>query len=204
MMLAMPVRERGTGGYRVSNFFSSLFGGANSDLNTDIGTTAQTAGFATGLGESNLTAGSDFNKALVSGDATKTSQVLAPVISAAKVSNAQTQKSNTEMGTRSGGTAASNNASSDKLHSDITNLTGSLTGKAADTLLSSGSSLLGTGLQATGMNEEFSQQRMENWSNSILGLGVTKGAGFAEGLGLNSIAGLAGKSGGNNNNDDNS
>jgi hypothetical protein len=140
----------------------------------------------------------------VSGDATKTSQVLAPVISAAKVSNAQTQKSNTEMGTRSGGTAASNNASSDKLHSDITNLTGSLTGKAADTLLSSGSSLLGTGLQATGMNEEFSQQRMENWSNSILGLGVTKGAGFAEGLGLNSIAGLAGKSGGNNNNDDNS
>ena len=175
-----PVRERGTGGYRVSNFFSSLFGGANSDLNTDIGTTAQTAGFATGLGESNLTAGSDFNKALVSGDATKTSQVLAPVISAAKVSNAQTQKSNTEMGTRSGGTAASNNASSDKLHSDITNLTGSLTGKAADTLLSSGSTFLGQGEAANMDNANLGQQRFQNWMDSIAGKGITTAVSAAE------------------------
>ena len=149
----------------------------------------QIGGFATGVGEGNITAGSDFNRAIVSGDATKTSQALAPVISAAKVSNAQTQKSNTEMGTRSGGTAATNAASSDKTHSDITNLIGSLTGKSADNLLSSGSSLLSQGASSTSAEAGLSQERMQNWSDSILGKGLTSGAAFAESYGLGKIPG---------------
>lgn len=164
----------------MGSFFSALFGGSSQNLNQNLGKTGQIAGFDTSLGESNATAGSDFNKAIVSGDATKTSQVLAPVISAAKTSNQQSQKTATEMGTRSGGTAASNNASSDKLHSDITNLTGSLTGKAADTLLSSGSTFLGQGEAANMDNAHLGQQQYQNWMDSIAGKGITTAVSAAE------------------------
>lgn len=168
----------------MSGFWSSLFGGANSNLSNDISSTAQTAGFATGMGEKNLTAGSNFFNSVLSGDSSKISQALAPEISAAKTRNSQTQKSNTEFGTRSGGTAASNAASSDKLHSDITNLVGNLTGSAASNLMSSGGSLLNTGLSATGMNADLSQTQMKNWEDSIFGKGITTAAAAGEAMAL--------------------
>jgi hypothetical protein len=168
----------------VGSFFSALFGGQSKNLDSNIAKTGQVADFATSLGESNATAGSDFNKAIVSGDASKISQALAPTISAAKTSNQQSQKTNAEMGTRSGGTAASNAASSDKLHSDITNLTGSLTGKAADTLLSSGSTFLNQGESANMDNAKLGQQQYENWMSSILGKSITTGVSAAETYGL--------------------
>lgn len=117
---------------------------------------------------------------MLSGDATKTSQVLAPQISAAKTSLQQDQKTAAQNGTRSGGTAASNNAAKDKIHSDITNLTGSLTGGAASTLLSSGSSLLGTALSANGQQAQLSQDQMANWQKSILGSGITGAINYGE------------------------
>jgi hypothetical protein len=125
----------------------------------------------------------------VSGDASKQMQTLAPQISAAKTSNAQTQKSNAEMGTRSGGTAASNNASSDKLHSDITNLVGSLTGGAASSLASLGSSEMSTGLGALGQEQGATAQRMQNWSDSILGKGITTAVSAAETYALGGMGG---------------
>ena len=164
----------------MGGFFSALFGGKNDVLNNTIGSMAQIAGSATGTGESSIQTGTDFDKAIVSGDATKTTQAIAPVLNAAKTSNQQTQKSNTEMGTRSGGTAATNAASSDKLHSDTTNLIGSLTGKAADTLLSSGSGLLSLGADSTNSEAALSQQRYQNWSDSIFGKGITTAAATGE------------------------
>jgi hypothetical protein len=164
----------------VGSFFSALFGGSSANLNQNIGKTGQVADFATSLGEGNATAGSDFMRAITSGDASKISQTLAPEISAAKTSNQQSQKTNAEMGTRSGGTAATNAASSDKLHSDITNLTGSLTGKAADTLLSSGSTFLGQGEAANMDNANLGQQRFQNWMDSIAGKGITTAVSAAE------------------------
>lgn len=164
----------------MGSFFSALFGGSSANLNQNIGKTGQVADFATSLGEGNATAGSDFMRAITSGDASKISQTLAPEISAAKTSNQQSQKTNAEMGTRSGGTAATNAASSDKLHSDITNLTGSLTGKAADTLLSSGSTFLGQGEAANMDNANLGQQRFQNWMDSIAGKGITTAVSAAE------------------------
>ena len=164
----------------MGSFFSALFGGSSANLNQNIGKTGQVADFATSLGEGNATAGSDFMRAITSGDASKISQTLAPEISAAKTSNQQSQKTNAEMGTRSGGTAATNAASSDKLHSDITNLTGSLTGKAADTLLSSGSTFLGLGEAANMDNANLGQQRFQNWMDSIAGKGITTAVSAAE------------------------
>lgn len=170
-------------------FFSSIFGGQNQNLNTDIGTTGQAAGFGIGQGEKNISTASDFWNSIVGGDATKQTQFLAPEISAAKTSAQQDTKTGAEMGTRSGGTAASNAATKDKLHGYLASLIGNLTGSAVSGLASTGSSLLNTGLTATGMNEEFSQQRMANWSASILGRGITGAVQGAEALGMGAAGG---------------
>lgn len=143
--------------------------------------------FASGMGQKNATAGSNFFQSLLSGDSSKTSQVLAPQISAAKTSLQQDQKTNTMKGGRSGGMAASNNAAQDKIHSDITNLTGSLTGGAANSLMSSGQNLLTTALGGYSQQEAISQDQMNNWSNSLAGLGITKAAGAAETFGLGKL-----------------
>ena len=158
------------------------------------------SGFATGLGESDLSASSKFMQAILSGDASKISQALAPQISSAKTSAAQTQKTNAEMGNRSGGTAASNNAASDKVHSDITDLIGGLTGNAASSLGSQGSGLLGQGMEGEeagfGEAKTMQQQRAAKWNDLFNSIGSTFGAvagmpgvskGFAQGL--NSIGG---------------
>lgn len=171
------------------SFWGSLFGGQNSTLTSDMNKTGQLAGYASSVGQQNTTAGSNFFQGLLSSDATKTSQVLAPQISAAKTSLQQDQKTAAQNGTRSGGTAASNNAAKDKIHSDITNLTGSLTGGAASTLLSSGSSLLGTSLGALNQQASMSQQQMQNWQNSILGKGITGAVQGAESLGMGAAGG---------------
>jgi hypothetical protein len=153
----------------MSGFFSSVLGGSNSTLNSAIPQLGQTSDWATGQGKADVGAGTDWFKALLSGDSTKQMQALAPEVSAMKTSNAQTQKTNAEMGTRSGGTAASNAASSDKFHSDLTNLIGSLTNNAASSLTSTGGSLLGTGLEATGQQIGASEQQMKNWEHSLAG-----------------------------------
>jgi hypothetical protein len=142
--------------------------------------TKQVGDFSTGMGESNLTAGSNFFKSILSGDASKQAQVLAPAISSAKTQASQDNKKNAIFGTRSGGTAAASSATDDKVHSDITNLIGNLTGSAASNLTSTGGSLLSTGLSATGQDADMSQKQMENWKSSIFGSAITGGVNYAE------------------------
>jgi hypothetical protein len=164
----------------MGGFFGALFGGSNPGLNQGIAKTSQIGDFATSLGESNLTAGTNFDKAIVSGDATKTMQALAPIVSAEKTSAAQSNKTAAEFGTRSGGTAASTAATTDKVHGDITNLIGSLTGNAANSLTSSGGNLLNQGESADVSSAQLSQQRFDNWKSSILGQGIAGGVNYAE------------------------
>jgi hypothetical protein len=176
-------------------FWDSLFTGQNKTLDTAVGTTGQVAGFGTGRGEKNLSTASDWWNSIISGDATKQMQAVAPEASAAKKSAQQDTKTATELGTRSGGTAASNAATTDKIHEYMTNLLGSLTGSAVSGLATTGSNLLNTGLEATGMQSKLSEQQMQDWNNSLFGLAVTKGGGFAEGAGLNWLAGKFGLGG---------
>jgi hypothetical protein len=164
----------------MGGFMSALFGGQDENLNTLIGQYGQIGGNQTGTGQKYENQAGDFFSSLVSGDAGKISQTLAPQISAEKTANQQTQKSQAEMGTRSGGTAASNNASSDKLHSDITNMVGNLTGGAAGSLASLGSSEMSTGLGALNDEQKATAERMQNWENSILGRGITTAVSAAE------------------------
>ncbi|CAM6006576.1 unnamed protein product [Sphagnum balticum] len=177
----------------MSGFWSSLFGGSSSNLNNDISQTGALSSYASGLGQKNTTAGSNFFQSLLSGDPTKTSQVLAPEISNLKTSVQSDQKKGAQEGNRSGGTAAANAYEKDKAHSDITAATAKLTGEAANTLLSSGQSLLGTALGGYQENAALDHQRMENWANSILGRSITGGISAAETMGLGAAGGaLAG------------
>src|SRR5208283_5749780 len=88
------------------SFWSSLLGGKNDTLSTNIGNFGSIGGFATGLGQKNIGQASKFWSDILSDDATKQMGALSPEISAAKKSASQDIKSRTEMGSRSGGTAA--------------------------------------------------------------------------------------------------
>lgn len=138
-------------------------------MNQNIAKTGQIGDFATGQGEGDITAGTDFYKSILSGNSSDQTKVLAPEINAAKTSAYQDNKTATQFGTRSGGTAASTAATDDKLHGYMTNLFGSLTEGAADKLTSTGGNLMNTGLSAYGSQTAMSQQRMANWSKSIFG-----------------------------------
>lgn len=170
------------------SFFGSLFGGQNETLSKDMNQMGQIGGFSTGLGEKNLGESSKFWSGLLSGDSSKVSQTLAPQIGQAKTSAQQETKTRSEFGNRSGGTAASNAMTSDKLHSDITSLIGNLTGKAADSLSSSGSSLLAQGQSAYGQQADLSEKQMQEWQQSIFGGAITGAAG----IGLKAVGKAAG------------
>ena len=162
----------------MSSFLSALFGGQDKNLSTLIDQYGQIGSQQTGTGQKYENQAGDFFSSLVSGDASKISQTLAPQISAEKTANQQSQKTAAEMGTRSGGTAASTAASSDKLHSDITNMIGSLTGGAANSLASLGENQVSTGLGALNQEQGADAARMANWQNSIFGGAVTGGVGI--------------------------
>jgi hypothetical protein len=112
---------------------------------------------------------------------------LAPEISADKTATAQDQKTTALFGGRSGGTAAHNAASSDKVHSDITNLIGSLTNNSASSLAGLGTNLTSTGLSAINDSAKLSEERISNWQNSLFGGVLTGGAG----IGLKALSNLA-------------
>ena len=166
----------------MSNFWSSLFGGANSNLSNDIGQTAQLGQWATGLGQSDTGAASNFYNAILSGNQSKIAGALAPEIGQIQSSKQQNLNSLGQFGNRSGGTNAAAQSAQDQATGQINSLVGGLQSSSAGALGSLGSSLLGTGLQATSQNAQYSQQQMQNWSNSILGLGTTTAAGAAEGF----------------------
>jgi hypothetical protein len=165
-------------------FLSSLFGGSSSNLNHLIDQYGQIGQSQTGQGQKYENKAGDFWSNILSGNSSKTMQALSPEISAAKTRSAQDRKTATMFGGRSGGTAASNAASTDKLHSDITNLVGSLTGSSASNLANLGSTLTSTGLSSLNMQEAADARRMQNWSDSILGRGITTAVAAGEGYAL--------------------
>ena len=154
--------------------------GVSGDQYAQHGALEQSSGFATGLGEGDLTASSKFMQGILSGDASKITSVLSPLISSAKTSAQQTQKTNTEMGTRSGGTTASNIAATDKGHSDITSAIAGLTGTAATTLGTEGAGLLSAGMAGdqVGFDQAgaIQKQKLAKFNDIISSIAATAGA----------------------------
>lgn len=165
--------------------------GPSSGEQSNYGSLVSSSGAATEYGLSDLGASSRFMQAVLSGDASKITSVLSPLISSAKTSAQQTQKTGAEMGTRSGGTAATNAAAADKVHSDITSAIAGLTGNAATTLGSEGAGLLATGISgnAAGFDEakQIQAQRAAKWNELIKQIAATAAGaitgGAAGGLG---------------------
>lgn len=170
-------------------FFSSLFGGANPTISSTIGQTGQIGGFATGLGKKNLSQSSKFFSDILSGDPTKQATALAPEISGIQGRTQQKVKGMAEFGNRSGGTNAAAQMAGDKARGSINDMIAGLLGTSASDLASTGSGLLSTGLSAYGEQAKLSQLQMQNWSNSILGRGITSGIGAAESFGLGAAGG---------------
>ena len=170
-----------------SGFFDSLFGGKSAELNTLIGQFGQTGAQQTGAGQKNQNTASNCWDAIVGGDSSKTMQALAPEVSAEKTSAANQNKTNAMFGTRSGGNTASAAATNDKVHSDITNLIGSLTNSSASNLASLGTSQVSTGLSSLGMEQGATAERMKNWEDSILGRGITTAVSAAETYALQAL-----------------
>ncbi len=166
------------------SFLGSIFGGSSPELNNLIGQFGQIGQQQTGQGQGYQSKAGSFWGDIISGNSSKTMQALSPEISSAKTRNQQDQKTATQFGTRSGGTAASNAASTDKLHSDITNLIGSLTNSSASNLANLGSNMVSTGLGSLQMEQGAVQQRIQNWSDSIFGRGLTTAAATGEALAL--------------------
>jgi hypothetical protein len=173
----------------MSNFFSSLFGGSNSTLSGAMNNTGNIAGFASGVGQGNVTNSSNFFNSLLSGNSKDQAKVLAPQIKTMQDQGQQQLNTTSQFGNRSGGTNASNQKNMDTTRGNIDNAISSLTGSAASNLMSSGQSLLGTSLNAYQKQEQMSQDQMANWANSILGKGITGAAAAGESFGLGAGAG---------------
>ena len=160
---------------------SSLFGGQNPTLNSTIGQTGQIGGFATGLGMSNATAGSNWMQSIISGDPSKIGQALSPEISAQQGQINQQKKQMAEFGSRSGGTASAAASADAAGRGNIINLVGGLQSGTAGNLTNTGAGLLNTGASAYGQQAELSQERMQNWQNSLFGGALTGAAGIGLG-----------------------
>ena len=156
--------------------------------------------FATGIGEKDITASSDFMSSILSGDSSRISQALAPQIGAAKERAQEGTKAAAEFGGRSGGMAASTAAINDKVHSDITDLIGKLTGSSVTNLGTMGSNLLGTGMNgtATAFNQSKTIHDQElARMNDIFKSSAQVAAGAMEGFGGGAFGGgVAGGGGG--------
>jgi hypothetical protein len=171
-------------------FFSSLFGGSSPTLNAGIKAAGDTASFATGFGKNLSTQAGNFYSDLMSGDPAKVAKLLAPQIKSQQDQAQQARQGMAQFGTRSGGTAAKGQTLGDTTRANIGTMVSDLTGKAVAGAQQMGQSMLDTGIKSLDQQFQFSQAQMENWSNSILGTGLTAGAGFLEKAGLNAIPGM--------------
>lgn len=172
------------------SFFGSIFGGQNKTLSGDMNKFGQIGEFATGTGMSDITKGSGFFSDILSGDKTKQARALASPISTIGKQTQQRLNTNAQFSPRSGGTAASNEMAKTAATGSINEMIASLLKDSARSLSTEGSNLLSQGQSAFGNELEASQIQMKNWSDSILGMGLAQGAGFAEGFGLGKIPGV--------------
>lgn len=168
-------------------FFSSLFGGSNSTLNSAIGQSGQVASYGTSKGEGLTTGAGNFFSDLMSGDPAKTAKLLAPQIETMQKQGQQQKNTMAQFGNRSGGTNAKAQTIDDTTRSNVNNMISTLTGQGASGAASLGTSLLSTGMQALNNQVDFSQQQMANWNDSIFGKGITSGAAAGESFAMGKL-----------------
>ena len=80
---------------------------------------------------------------------------------------------------------------SDSAKGSINNMISSLLGSSASSLGSLGTNLISQGQSAYQAQDSADAQRMQNWSNSILGKGITGAAQAGESFATGGLGGLA-------------
>lgn len=159
----------------MGGFLSSIFTGANPTLNGDIGNAGNVMGFGTSVGEGDTRTASDFLTKIMGGDPAAISRLLGPQIKASADRANQQIQTEGEFGNRSGGTNAANQHIMDSTRGNIDDSISHLTGSAVGELGSMGQNLLNTGLKANQLQDEESQQKLENQQQSLLGGIISKG-----------------------------
>lgn len=157
--------------------------------------------WASNEGMKDITASTDFMKAILSGDPTKIGQVLGPQIKAIQEQGVQQKATNTQFHNRGGGTNATNQRIGDNTRSSVNDLISSVTGTAVSGLNSTGTSLFSAG--QSGFETSFNQaktmhdENMAKWDDIFKSIGsVASGVagmpGVSKGLsqGLNAFAGI--------------
>lgn len=146
----------------------------------------QAAGFATGTGEGLLSKSSSFISALLSGDQSKISEVLAPFTNALQKQAGQRKATTAQFGNRGGGTNASMQAVDDSTRAQSNDAVSSLTSGALSTATSLGSGLLNTGMNGFGMTFDMdktmhdqSAAQLNDLAQTIASMVASGAAGFA-------------------------
>jgi len=167
------------------SFLGGLFTGSNSTENGDVGNSGQIMGFGTAAGEGAVQTGLGFDEGLLSGNQSQIAKLIAPQIQAQQQQGQQQIQTAGEFQNRSGGTNSSAQNNIDTQRANVNNMISQLTGQAAGAVTQTGENLLNTGLKANEVQDQEAQRIMDNQANSLLGMGITEGAGDLEGLGLN-------------------
>jgi len=164
----------------MGSFLAGLFGGSNPTLNKNINNFGAQAGYATGVGEGDVTAASKEYQDILSGDPTVEAQAIAPETKAAQDQASQAKKTTAEFGSRSGGTAGTMQGIDAGTRAQLISLLGGLKTTAASGAASLGTSEQGLALNSEQAQDAASQQKLQNEMNSILGKATTGAVDYAE------------------------
>ena len=162
------------------SWFDSIFTGQNDTLNKNINQFGQDAGVAQKQGQGDTNAASSFYQNILSGDPTLEAKAIAPETAAAQQGAQQQKNALAQFGNRSGGTAAAASGIDAQTRSQLTQLLGGLKTGAASGAAGLGTAEQGLSLQDKAQQDQASQQRLQNWMNSILGQGVQGAANYGE------------------------
>jgi hypothetical protein len=162
------------------SFLNGVFTGSSPGLEGAEGTAAGVAGFGTSVGEGDISAASEFDQNLLNGNSAEDAKLLAPEIS--NITGQTQQQADTigQFGGRSGGNNSEVQAAGDKARAGVNDMVAKLTGGAASSLGSLGTSTLGLGLNANEQQGQMSEEELENQKNSLLGNAITGGADYGE------------------------
>ena len=177
--------------------FFGIGEGPSNQEKTQYGKVANIGDFGTSQGEKDILQSDAFWSTLLSGDPSKTAQVLGPQISAINKQGQEELKTMSEFGNRSGGTGAAAQRVGDTTRSRYDTLQSGLLTSAAGELGSGGRSLLSTGLGAHeagfDMAKVMHDQNMAKW-NDIFKSITSVASAFLPGAGGLSLPGAGGLS----------
>jgi hypothetical protein len=168
-------------------FFSGLFGGSNKTLDQNIPAFQQAAGFATGIGENDVTNASKWYNDILSGDPTKMAAAVAPQTSAIQGQTQQDKNQAAQFSPRSGGTASWMAGLDANTRAQIIKLLGGLQSGAAGSLTGIGMGEQGLALSEREAADQAAIEKHKMEGDSVLGQAIGTGVGALEDYGISKL-----------------